>query len=254
MCGRFALAAPKAELITLFGLDDCVDFPVRYNIPPGTEIPVIRQSPEGKRVLHLLRWGLVPHWAKEPSIGAKLNNARGESVAEKPSFRDAFKRRRCLIPADGFYEWKAEGKTKQPYYISLKSGKPMAMAGLWESWKAPDGNILRTVCVVTTAANTVMKAIHDRMPVNFSGSPENSASSLSLTSRSSSCAASTITKRFCRADGTLRHVKGAPMRAWDFDSGDILEALDTLDAEGPPFERLFTKGNRYTITKIGAKL
>lgn len=165
MCGRFALAAPKAELITLFGLDECVDFPVRYNIPPGTEIPVIRQSPEGKRVLHLLRWGLVPHWAKEPSIGAKLNNARGESVAEKPSFRDAFKRRRCLIPADGFYEWKAEGKTKQPYYISLTCGQPMAMAGLWESWKAPDGNVLRTVCVVTTAANTLMARIHGRMPV-----------------------------------------------------------------------------------------
>ena len=165
MCGRFALAAPKAELITLFGLDACVDFPVRYNIPPGTEIPVIRQSPEGKRVLHLLRWGLVPHWAKEPSIGAKLNNARAESVAEKPSFRDAFKRRRCLIPADGFYEWKAESKTKQPYYITLKSGRPMAMAGLWESWKAPDGSILRTVCVVTTTANALMATIHERMPV-----------------------------------------------------------------------------------------
>lgn len=165
MCGRFVLKAPPSELVTRFGLDECAAFGPRYNIPPGTDIPVIRQSPEGKRVLHLLRWGLIPPWAKDPGIGAKLNNARGESVAEKPSFRDAFKRRRCLVPADGFYEWKAEGKIKQPYYISLKSGEPMAMAGVWESWKAPDGNILRTVCIVTTGQNALMETIHERMPV-----------------------------------------------------------------------------------------
>jgi putative SOS response-associated peptidase YedK len=165
MCGRFALKAPPAELATRFGLDECIDFGPRYNIPPGTDIPVIRQSPEGKRVLHLLRWGLVPHWAKDLSIGNKLNNARGESVAEKPSFRDAFKRRRCLIPVNGFFEWRAEGKIKQPYYISLKSGDPMAMGGLWESWRAPDGSILRTTCIITTGPDEVMAPIHDRMPV-----------------------------------------------------------------------------------------
>ena len=126
MCGRFALHAPPAELVSRFGLAASAEFSPRYNIPPGTDIPVIRQSPEGERVLHLLRWGLVPHWAKDPGIGAKLNNARGESVAEKLSFRDAFKRRRCLIPMSGFYEWKAEGKIKQPYSISLKSGVPAA--------------------------------------------------------------------------------------------------------------------------------
>lgn len=165
MCGRFALKAPPAKLATYFGLDEVADFAPRYNIPPGTDIPVIRQSPEHKRVLHLLRWGLVPNWSKDPSIGAKLNNARGETVAEKPSFRDAFKRRRCLIPADGFYEWKTEGKLKQPYYISLKSGEPMAMGGLWESWKTPGGEILRTCCIITTGPNAVMAPIHDRMPV-----------------------------------------------------------------------------------------
>ncbi len=171
------MKAPPAELVTRFGLDECADFTARYNIPPGTDIPVIRQSPEGKRVLHLLCWGLVPHWAKDPSIGAKLNNARGETVAEKPSFRDAFKRRRCLIPMSGFYEWKTEGKTKQPYYITQKTGEPMAMGGLWESWKSPDGNILRTVCVVTTSPNAVMEPIHDRMPVILA--PENWQSWLS---------------------------------------------------------------------------
>lgn len=165
MCGRFALKTPPAKLAEYFGLDEYVEYGARYNIPPGTDIPVIRQSPEGKRVLHLLRWGLVPNWAKDPSIGHKLNNARGESVAEKPSFRDAFRRRRCLIPADGFYEWKTEGKLKLPYYISLKSGEPMALGGLWESWRAPDGEVLRTCCIITTGPNAVMDPIHDRMPV-----------------------------------------------------------------------------------------
>ncbi len=165
MCGRFALKAPPAELIKRFNLDECADLKPRYNIPPGTEIAAIRQSPEGKRVLHLLRWGLVPHWAKDPSIGNKLNNARGESVAEKPSFREAFKRRRCLIPAEGFYEWQTQGKAKRPYYISLKTGQLMAMAGLWESWKSPEGDFLRTCCVITTEPNAVMEPIHDRMPV-----------------------------------------------------------------------------------------
>ena len=168
MCGRFALGIPAEQLKLDFGLDDCVDFPIRYNIPPGTDIPVIRLSPEGKRVVHRLRWGLVPHWSKDPSIGAKLSNARSESVAEKPSFRDAFKRRRCLIPVSGFYEWKTEGKSKQPYYFSMKSGEPMALGGLWDSWTAPDRTVLRTVCIVTTAANDLMAPIHERMPVIIS--------------------------------------------------------------------------------------
>ena len=165
MCGRFALKLPPAELITRFGLTECADFEPRFNIPPGTDIPVIRRSPEGARVLHLLRWGLVPHWAKDPTIGNRLANARGESVADKPAFREAFRKRRCLVPADGFYEWKTEGRTKQPYYFSHLSGAPLVLAGLWESWRAPDGTILRTVCLITTSANALMAPIHDRMPV-----------------------------------------------------------------------------------------
>ncbi len=165
MCGRFALKAPPAKLIQVFELDECVDFLPHPNIAPGTDIPVIRFSPEGKRVLHLLRWGLVPHWAKDASIGAKLHNARGETLSEKPSFREAFKKRRCLIPADGFYEWKTEGKTKQPYCFSLKSKETMALAGLWESWRAPDGSILRSVTIITMEANEMMRPIHHRMPM-----------------------------------------------------------------------------------------
>jgi putative SOS response-associated peptidase YedK len=171
MCGRFALKTPVAELAAYFSLDETVDLAPRYNIAPGTDIPAIRHSPDGKRVMHLLRWGLVPHWAKDPSLGAKLSNARGETVAEKPSFRDAFKRRRCLVPADGFYEWKAEGRLKQPYYFSMKSGEPFALGGVWESWRAPDGNILRTCCLITTGPNEIMLPVHDRMPVIIS--PDN---------------------------------------------------------------------------------
>jgi len=165
VCGRYALSTPSADLKTHFDLDEVVALTPRYNIPPGTDIPVIRQSPEHKRVLHLLRWGLVPHWAGNPDIGKRLNNARAESVAEKPAFRDAFKRRRCLVPADGFYEWKTEGAHKLPYFISHASGQPLALGGVWESWRGPGGEILRTVCLITTGPNALMAPIHDRMPV-----------------------------------------------------------------------------------------
>jgi putative SOS response-associated peptidase YedK len=165
MCGRYALISTPARLLEHFGLAACPELPPRYNIPPGTDIAAIRQSPEGERVLHLLRWGLVPHWARDPAIGNRLNNARADTVADKPAFRDAFQHRRCLIPADGFYEWKAEGRLKQPYYISLGNGEPFAMAGLWESWRAADGTVLRSCCVITTDANSLVAGIHDRMPV-----------------------------------------------------------------------------------------
>lgn len=108
---------------------------------------------------------VVPHWARDPTIGAKLSNARGETGAEKPSFHDAFERRRCLVPADGFYEWKAEGRIKQPYYFSMKSGESFALGGVWESWRVPDGSILRTCCLITTGPNDIMLPVHDRMPV-----------------------------------------------------------------------------------------
>lgn len=168
MCGRFALKNPQA-LKAAFDLAELPDnLTPRYNISPGTEIPTIRYSPEGKRVMHLLRWGLVPHWAKDPGIGAKLCNARGETVAEKPSFREAFKRRRCLVPADGFYEWKTEGREKQPYFFSLKTAEPFVLGGVWESWRAPNGDVLRTCCLITTGPNEIMLPVHDRMPVIIS--------------------------------------------------------------------------------------
>lgn len=165
MCGRYVLSTRPEALAAQFGLDEYSDYPPRWNIPPGTDISVIRLSPEGRRVLHLLRWGLVPHWARDASIGHRLKNARAETVAEKAAFREAFRRRRCLIPADGFYEWKTVDRGKQPYYISLRSDQPLAMGGLWEYWRAPDGSVLRTCAIVTTGPNGLMASIHDRMPV-----------------------------------------------------------------------------------------
>ena len=128
MCGRYALAAPRSQLASRFALDHCDDYPLRYNIAPGSEIAAVRLSPTGQRVLHLLRWGLLPHWASEPAIGARLINARAESLRARPSFRQSFQRRRCLIPAGGFYEWQAAtASARQPWYCSLQSGEPMAM-------------------------------------------------------------------------------------------------------------------------------
>ena len=165
MCGRFALARSPDELSRVFDLAECADFTPRYNIAPSTEIPVIRHSPSNQKVLHLLRWGLVPHWSKDITIGSHLINARAESLAEKPSFRAAFSRRRCLIPADGFYEWDHRGPTKQPYYFTETKGDILAFGGLWESWLAPDGTLLRTTCIITTDATDEVVLIHDRMPL-----------------------------------------------------------------------------------------
>ena len=163
MCGRFALETPVDRVAQLFQLDTWVGYLPRANIPPGTDIPVIRQAGRDGRTLDLLRWGLVPPWAQYP--GGKLQpiNARGETIAEKPMFKNAFRHRRCLIPADGFYEWKSEGKAKRPYFINLPGGL-MAIAGIWETKELHEGP-LTTTCIVTTSANELMAPIHDRMPV-----------------------------------------------------------------------------------------
>lgn len=166
MCGRYALYGPASRLREAYGLDDWPEFADHYNIAPSLAVPVIRQAPDGRPVVHCLRWGLVPNWAKATSIGGKLNNARAESIAQKPSFRNAYRRRRCLIPACGFYEWQElPGQRKQPWFISLRGDAPLAMGGLWESWVAASGQVLRSFCVVTTTPNEVMRPIHDRMPV-----------------------------------------------------------------------------------------
>lgn len=165
MCGRFTLTANPDQLQITFELSERppAEPGPRYNIAPTQPVAVItNQAP---RKLELFRWGLIPSWAKDPKIGNSLINARGETVAEKPAFRAAFKRRRCLILADGFYEWKKEGQAKTPMYIQLKDGGPFAFAGLWEVWQAADGSNVPTCTIITTAPNKLMESIHDRMPM-----------------------------------------------------------------------------------------
>jgi putative SOS response-associated peptidase YedK len=167
MCGRYTLSAPGDDVAALFDLDGAPLLPERYNIAPTQEAVVVRQAGlEGGRRLDFLRWGLIPLWAKEASIGNKLINARGETVAEKPAFKSSFRKKRCLVPTSGFYEWKAEGKVKQPFFIHRKDGKPFAFAGLWSSWKDREsGETIETFNLITTSPNEVLQPIHDRMPV-----------------------------------------------------------------------------------------
>ena len=165
MCGRYALSATAAELIEHFQLLACPEFSPRFNIAPQSSIPVIRQKPGAGRVGQLVKWGLIPSWAKDPGIGNKLNNARGETVAEKPAFRSSFAKHRCLIPANGFYEWKALAGRKQPYYIHPTTpGDIFAFAGLLAAWTPTDGETVVSTCIITTGPNEIMAPIHDRMP------------------------------------------------------------------------------------------
>jgi len=170
MCGRYVLHGPPSRLRDYFDLRDCADWQARYNIAPQSDILVVRQRPGVGRVGQQVRWGLVPRWAKDASIGLKLNNARAETVAEKPSFRASFERHRCLIPASGFYDWQAvaqDGRTgKQPWYVCpAREDEFFAMAGLLAAWRSPEGPEIVSACVITTSANELMAPIHDRMPV-----------------------------------------------------------------------------------------
>jgi len=148
----------------LFRYPEQPNFPPRHNVAPTQPVAIVRMA-EGSREFALVRWGLIPAWVKDPRGFSLLINARGESVNEKPAFKNAMKRRRCLFPADGFYEWKREGDRKRPYFVRLKSGQPMAFAGLWESWMGPNGEEMETAAIVTGAASRSIAHIHDRMPV-----------------------------------------------------------------------------------------
>jgi putative SOS response-associated peptidase YedK len=164
MCGRFVITSAPEALRKLLGYKEQPNFPPRYNIAPTQPIPVVRRE-HGERHFALMRWGLIPSWVKDPKQFALLINARIEGVVEKPSFRAAMKRRRCLIPADGFYEWQKQGKAKQPYFIRAKDSGPFAFAGLWETWTDRDGGEIETAAIVTCAANKSIAPVHDRMPV-----------------------------------------------------------------------------------------
>jgi putative SOS response-associated peptidase YedK len=165
MCSRYSLTSPPEAVRAYFRYENEAAFPPRYNIAPSQPAAIVRTTPTGGRELALVRWGLIPSWVKDPKAFSLLINARGESVIDKPAFRAAMRRRRCLVPADGFYEWKRDGERKRPYYIRLRSGQPMAFAGVWETWTGPNGEEMETAAIVTTQANRTLAAIHDRMPV-----------------------------------------------------------------------------------------
>lgn len=164
MCGRYALTSPPAVIAERFQLLWTPEIAPHYNIAPSQMIPVVRDTGRGRELV-LLKWGLIPRWAKDEQIGAKLINARGETVAEKPAFRDAYRRRRCLVPADAFYEWKAVAGRKQPYCIRLRDETLFAVAGLWEHWVAPDGHVVESCTIVTVDANALVGELHNRMPL-----------------------------------------------------------------------------------------
>ena len=166
MCGRFCLTVNPEELEEIFEEFTFPDrFAPRFNIAPTQ--PILAIPNDGKNKADFFLWGLIPSWSKDPSIANKLINARGETIAEKPSFRGGFKYKRCLILTDGFYEWKVQPgtKTKTPYFIHMKDRKPFAFAGLWDEWQSPQGDALRTCTIITTEPNELMKPLHNRMPV-----------------------------------------------------------------------------------------
>jgi putative SOS response-associated peptidase YedK len=165
MCGRYSLSATPETIAEIFGVRHVSDIEPRFNIAPTQLVPVVRRAEKSdERRIDLLKWGLVPSWADDPGIGSRMINARAETVGEKPSFRGAFKSRRCLVPVDGFYEWRKTGSHKVPYLIRRPEGGLFAFAGLWERWKGPSGP-LESYAIITTEANDLMRPIHDRMPV-----------------------------------------------------------------------------------------
>lgn len=200
MCGRFTLTTPADQLQKHFNLFTTVDLIARYNITPSQDVAVITED-GGQRHLEMMRWGLIPRWAKDASIGNKLANARGETVAEKPSFKAAFRKRRCLVPADGYYEWKKEGKGKQPYWFHRDGGLPLALAGLWETWRDRDADrTLTTVALITTEPNALAAQVHSRMPVLIGEADWG----LWLDPRSD----------LARAEALIRPWEGDDLRAW----------------------------------------
>lgn len=166
MCGRFAQQRPSSELAEIFDAEDLADDPgERYNVAPTDDASVIVQR-EDRRAVTRYRWGLIPHWADDRREAAKRINARGETVASNPSFRDAFRKRRCVVPVDAFYEWRRSGGTRQPFRIASADGAPLALAGLWAGWRDPETEqVVRTFTIVTTTPNELVGQIHDRMPV-----------------------------------------------------------------------------------------
>ena len=170
MCSRYSLTSPPEAVRSYFKAEVDHDFPARYNIAPTQPVAIIRHNEQNSRELALVRWGLIPSWVKDPAGFTTLINARGETAADKPSFRAALRHRRCLVPADGFYEWKGKPGDKQPYLVRPRDGGLMGLAGIWEHWLGADGSELQSMAILTVTANEAMQPLHDRMPLILSPS------------------------------------------------------------------------------------
>lgn len=165
MCGRYALKTSVPDIARILNAENLADFSPSYNIAPTQTAPVCRTTQHGDRELVSMRWGLVPHWARSVDDRYRMINARADTVATKPAFRSSFRRRRCLVPADGYYEWKRSGKRKQPYFIHMRDESPFFLAGLWDRWDKGEEGPLESFTIVTTEANEISAKVHDRMPV-----------------------------------------------------------------------------------------
>ncbi|HTP63884.1 MAG TPA: SOS response-associated peptidase [Geobacteraceae bacterium] len=164
MCGRFTLHLPPELIAGIFKVSLSTVFSPRFNVTPAQMHPVVRQTGEGRGIVPM-KWGLIPNWAQDPRLGFSMINARAETVAEKPAFRGSFRVRRCLVVADGFFEWRHGGEAKAPFYVTLGTGDVMPFAGLWDSWRDPAGDAVETFTIITCAANGLVRELHDRMPV-----------------------------------------------------------------------------------------
>jgi putative SOS response-associated peptidase YedK len=224
MCGRYSLHANPEVIALCFRLGLLPEFKSRYNITPGTKILIVRHDKEQGRVADLYRWGLIPGWAKDPAIGNRLANARGETVADKPSFRNAFRRWRCLVPASGFYEWKALAGRKQPYYIHPQGAELFAFAGITERWEGPDGPV-HTCALITTEANELMRGIHDRMPVILK--PEDHAAWLDPNNQATAALKELL--RPYPAQAMAAHPVSARVNAPKHDDAALIEPLESID-------------------------
>ena len=169
MCGRYAFFAPREAIERIFGVGDPPEVEPRWNVAPTQYVPIVRLDRDGRRVLRMQRWGLVPFWARDPSAGSRMINARAESLATNAAFRTAFERRRCLVPVSGFYEWSGTGQARMPWYVERRDGEPFALAGLWARWRPRDAGAdatpLDSCTIITTAPNALIAPLHDRMPV-----------------------------------------------------------------------------------------
>lgn len=164
MCGRFTQRSDSKQLAKAFEVGEVPSVEARYNVAPTQDVLAVYEPGDGREAA-FFKWGLVPSWAKDKSMGARLINARSETVAEKPAFRQAFKQRRCIIPADGFYEWQRRGEGKQPFFFRMRDDRPFGFAGLWERWQGESGEVINSCAILTTEANEVLRPVHDRMPV-----------------------------------------------------------------------------------------